>query len=289
MKVVINLYKRHQATVDNYITTAIKNAPMDYIEHADQILKKYTFFELVYSVNQQYRQVSPAICRKKREDFNVGSDKSHYFTKLELDEDGFYISNPYIHYRTGKASITVVRKIDGTFYVFDCDLITVLEDLRLIQFNSLHHKFKQAVYMLGSGLLVAISLALLFYGGYMFIMSFTTGVNTDFLHDVFKAIIAATLGIAIFDLAKQIIEHEVIFHTFTHDESREYKVLGKFLVSIIIALLIETLMVVFKIALNDYKDLQSAFFLLIGTTAMFVGLAYFYKTIIGSSKLKEEE
>ena len=288
MKVVINLYKRHQVTVDNYITTAIKNAPRDYIEHADQILKKYTFFELLYSVDQRYRQVSPAICRKKREDLNVGSDKSHYFTKLELDEDGFYISNPYIHYRTGKASITVVRKVDGIYYVFDCDLITVLEDLRLIQFNSAHHKFKQAVYMFGSGLLVAIALALLLYGGYKFVMTFF-GTHTDFLQDIFKAIIAATLGIAIFDLAKQIIEHEVIFHTFTHDESREYKVLGKFLVSIIIALLIETLMVVFKIALNDYKDMQAAFFLLIGTTAMFVGLAYFYKTIIGRSNLKNEE
>ena len=129
MKVVINLYKRHMATVDNYITTAIKNAPKDYIEHADEILKQYTFFQLLYSVDEEYRQISPAICRKQRENINVGSDKSHYFTKLELDEDGFYISNPYIHYRTGRASITVVRKMEGTYYVFDCDLITVLYDL----------------------------------------------------------------------------------------------------------------------------------------------------------------
>lgn len=288
MKVVINLYKRHKATVDNYIVTALKNAPKDYIEHADQILKKYTFFQLLYSVDEEYRQISPSICRKKRDTLNVGSDKRHYFTKLELDEDGFYISNPYIHYRTGRASITVVSKIEGTYYVFDCDLIAVLEELRLIQFNSAHHKFKQIVYMFGSGLLVAISLTLLLYGGYTFIMTFF-GEHTDFLHDIFRGIIAATLGIAIFDLAKQIIEHEVIFHSFNHDETREYKVLGKFLVSIIIALLIETLMVVFKIALDDYKDMQAAFFLLIGTTAMFVGLAYFYKTIIGRPHMKEEE
>jgi hypothetical protein len=286
MKVVINLYKRHKITVDNYISTAIKNAPKDYIEHADQILKKYTFFQLVYSVDEEYRQISPTIYRKQRETLNIGSDKSHYFTKLEFDEDGFYISNPYIHYRTGRASITIVIKIEGTYYVFDCDLITVLEELRLIQFNSAHHKFKKAVYMFGSGLLVAISLALLFYGGYTFVMTFFGG-HEDFLHDVFRGIIAATLGIAIFDLAKQIIEHEVIFHSFTHDEAREYKVLGKFLVSIIIALLIETLMVVFKIALNDYKDMQAAFFLLIGTTAMFVGLAYFYKTIIRRSDIDQ--
>lgn len=288
MKVVINLYKKHKLTVDNYITTSLKNAPTDYIEHSGVLLKKYKFIQLIYSVDKEYRQISPSVCRKEKETTNVGSDKTHYFTQLELDEDDFYISNPYIHYRTGKASITVVKKIDDIYYVFDCDLISVLEELRLIEFNSAHDKLKKGVYILGSGLLVAISIALLLYGAYIFIMTFFGG-DKDFLHDIFQAIIAATLGIAIFDLAKQIIEHEVIFHSFSHNEDRQYKVLGKFLVSIIIALLIETLMVVFKIALDDYKDMQNAFFLLIGTTAMFVGLAYFYKTIIGSSTSKEEK
>ena len=37
------------------------------------------------------------------------------------------------------------------------------------------------------------------------------------------------------------------------------KVLGKFLISIIIALSIETLMVVFKIALGDYTQMLAAY------------------------------
>lgn len=275
-------------TVDNYIITAIKNAPRDYIENADIILKKHPFLQLIYSVDENYQQVSPVICRQDRETFNIGANKRHYFTKLELDEDGFYVSNPYIHYRTGKASISVVRKIEGRYYIFDCNLITVLEELRLIEYNSTYDKMKKVVYSLGSGLLVAIALALIGYGSYMFLLIFF-GENVDFFQEIFKSIIAVTLGIAIFDLSKQIIEHEVIFHTFSHGEDRQYKVLGKFLVSIIIALLIETLMVVFKIALSDYKDMQAAFFLLIGTTAMFVGLAYFYKTIIGRCETKEKE
>jgi len=288
MKVVINVYKKHKATVDEFITQVIKSAPKDYIDNANEILKTHSFIQLIYSVDEEYHQVSPVICRQRRETFNIGSDKRHYFTKLELDDDGFYISNPYIHYRTGKASISIVRKIGEIYYVFDCNLVMVLEELRLIEYNTTHHRFKKVVYTLGAGVLVAIALALIIYGGYMFVSMFL-GHNIDFFHDIFKAIIAVTLGIAIFDLAKQIIEHEVLFHTFTHDEAREYKVLGKFLVSIIIALLIETLMVVFKIALEDYKDMLAAFYLLIGTTVMFVGLAYFYKTIIGSQKVDKEE
>lgn len=288
MKVVINLYKKHKATVDEFLASAIKNAPQDYIENANELLKKYSFIQLIYSVDAKYHQVSPVICRQRRESFNIGSDKRHYFTKVELNEDGFYISNPYIHYRTGKASISIVRKVGEVYYVFDCNLIAVLEELRLIEYNTTHHRFKQVVYMMGSAVLVAISLALILYGGYEFVSIFF-GNNIDFFHDIFKAIISVTLGIAIFDLAKQIIEHEVLFRSFTHDEAREYKVLGKFLVSIIIALLIETLMVVFKIALEDYKEMVAAFYLLIGTTVMFVGLAYFYKTIIGKEKSRHEE
>ena len=107
--------------------------------------------------------------------------------------------------------------------------------------------------------------------------------DIDFLHDIFKSIISITLGLAIFDLAKQIFEHEVIYHSFEHKEAQEYKVLGKFVISIVIALLIETLMVVFKIALSDGKEMLPAFYLIIGVTAMFVALAYFYKTINKSS------
>jgi len=59
--------------------------------------------------------------------------------------------------------------------------------------------------------------------------------------------------------------------------------LGKFLISIVVALSIETLMVVFKIALEDPSKMLSAFYLMIGVTIMFTGLAYFYKTIKESS------
>lgn len=278
MKVVINLYKKHKSTVDNYILTAIKNSPQDYIENAETILRKNHFFQLIYSVDEDFHQVSPVICRQNNETMNIGSNKRHYFTKLELDEDGFYISNPYVHYRTGRASISVVRKVGDRYYVFDCNLITILEELKLIEYNSTHEKVKKSIYLIGSAILTAIALALIFYGGYKFIVTFTDP-DVEFFQSIFKSIISVTLGIAIFDLAKQIIEYEVIFSSFTQDANHQYKVLGKFLVSIIIALLIETLMVVFKNALDDYKDMLSAFYLLIGTTAMFVGLAYFYKTI----------
>lgn len=283
MKEIINSYKKYKTTVDNYVLTSIKNENGDYIERADEILKKYNFIQLVYEVDKEFRQVSPVICRRNSETSSLKCDKSHYFTKLMLDEEGFYISNPYIHYRTGKASITVVRKVEENYFVFDCDLILLLEELKMIEYNSLHERIKRGVYIIGSTLLGVIALILILYGGWQLVSIFFIPEQGEFFHVMFKSIIAVTLGIAIFDLAKQIMEHEVLFHSFTHEEGRPYKILGKFLVSIVIALSIETLMVVFKITLDDYTQLLSAFYLLIGTTAMFVGLAYFYKTITSTS------
>lgn len=289
MKEVINIYKRHKMTVDNFIITFIKNSPKNYIENAELILSKNRFVQLIYGVDEKYKQATPVICRKRQESDHLGNDKSHYFMKMVLNGEDMYISNPYIHYRTGKASISAVHFMDGMYYVFDINLIELLEELRLIEYNKVHDKFKRAVYLFGSTMLAVVSIALIAYGSYILAKILFNSEEVDFLHDIFKSIIAITLGLAIYDLAKQIFEHEVLFQSFHHPEDKQYKVLGKFLISIVIALSIETLMVVFKIALEDNRQMLSAFYLMIGTTVMFVGLGWFYKTIKGVGCKEGEE
>ncbi len=279
MKEVISIYKKHKNTVDEFLVTLIKNLPQDYIQNADKILKENKMIQLLYAVDTNYIQISPTICKKKQDLESKGSQKSHYFSKVAVDEMGFYISNPYIHHRTGRASLSVVYKIVETYYVFDINMIDLLEELKLIEYNDIYDKIKRSVYFLGAFLLGIVAVALIIYGGYIFTMILSSDGDINLLHNIFQSIIAITLGIAIYDLSSQIFEHEVLFRAFHHEEDRQYKVLGKFLVSIIIALSIETLMVVFKIAIGDLNLMLSAFWLLIGTTLMIIGLAYFYKTI----------
>jgi len=283
MKEIINIYRKSKISVDAFITTLLSSLPKDYIDNADTILKNNEYIQLIYAVNDDFKQISPVICRKDRDEGNLNSDKSHYFTKLNLDNNSTYISNPYIHYRTGKASISAVIMIDKIYYIFDINLILLLEHLKLIEFNSFHNKVKKTIYTAGSVFLALVAIMLILYGGYIFFTLIFTLKESDFLQDIFKSIIAITLGLAIYDLSKQIFEHEVLFQSFNHSESKQYKMLGKFLISIVVALSIETLMVVFKIALEDPSKMLSAFYLMIGVTIMFTGLAYFYKTIKESS------
>ncbi|MCK9490763.1 MAG: hypothetical protein M0Q24_01625 [Sulfurimonas sp.] len=279
MKEVINAYRTQKINVDSFLKTFINSLSKNYMDNSLDILNKNRFIQLIYGVDSDFKQATPVISRRESDSSQIGNDKSHYFMKLQLDNDDIYISNPYIHHKTGKASISLVQLVDSNYYVFDINLIHLLEDLKLIEYNSIHDKVKRTVYFFGSTMLALVAIALISYGGYIFFTLLFSLSTSDFLHDIFTSIISMTLGLAIYDLAKQIFEHEVMYQSFHQTEDKQYKVLGRFLISIIIALSIETLMVVFKIALDDTSKMLSAFYLLIGTTIMLIGLGWFYKTI----------
>jgi len=95
------------------------------------------------------------------------------------------------------------------------------------------------------------------------------------LEMIFKPIIALTLSIAIFDLAKTILEQEVFFKSYSKNSKVETKILTKFLSTIIIALSIEALIVVFKIALNNYDHMINAFYLIAGIALILISLTIF--------------
>jgi hypothetical protein len=209
----------------------------------------------------------------------VGINKERYFANVKFNDKNVYMSNPYLHYKTGKPSISIVKKIEQIYVVFDIDLLMLLEELKLIEHNKKFDNYNKYIYALGGYSLSIVSIFLILYGLYAFVFIFNTTSSEDMLHEVFKSIIAITLGLAIHDLAKTIISHEVLFKNFGACEISQYHILGKFLVSIIIALSIESLMVVFKIVIDgkDYASIQYAFYLILGATIMIIGLAVFNK------------
>lgn len=285
MKNVVQLYRRHKTSIETYLKDYIKSFSVDkYLELENSPLSEAKFIQLAYSMDENLKQTSPMISKKNIGHDTIGKDKTHYFFKIILDSDEFYLSSPYIHHYTGYASISIVYKVGDTYYIFDIDLIAILEELNLLEYNRIHDKFTRVIYFLSATVLAIIAFILIIYGGYELHVLFGEIDTPQFFNSIFTSIISVTLGIAIFDLAKQIFEHEVLFHPFAHDKNKQYKALGKFLVSIMVALSIETLMVVFKLALTDYKSMVSAFYLLIGTTVMFIGFAYFYKTVIIGKK-----
>jgi len=282
MKEMIVLFKKHFEAIENFLTTTIENNSLECSSEAniDAAFKNLTSLKTTYLVDKNYRQASPSFYPKnKQDDTRAGINKERYFANVRFNDRNVYLSNPYLHYKTGKPSITMVKKMEHVFVVFDIDLLTLLEELKLIEHNKKFDNYNKYVYALGGYSLSLVSIFLILYGVYAFIFTFNTTSSEGMLHEIFKSIIAITLGLAIHDLAKTIISHEVLFKNFGACEISQFNILGKFLVSIIIALSIESLMVVFKIVIEgkNYASIQYAFYLILGATIMIIGLAIFNK------------
>jgi hypothetical protein len=164
---------------------------------------------------------------------------------------------------------------EGNYILFfDFQIESLLERLSLIELNKPFHTITKAFYTVAGYSMFLLSLFMVFYSLYEFVHSFTVrGIFN--LDTIFKPIIALTLGVAIFDLAKTILEQEVYFKSYSKTAKVETKMITKFLISIIIALSIEALMVVFKIAINDYDKMINALYLITGISLILIALSIF--------------
>jgi len=131
----------------------------------------------------------------------------------------------------------------------------------------------------------AFSLALLAVAFILFINGikafFTNELNIFHIDikEMFEATILLTLSLAIFDLVKAIFEEEVLGHHKKGEPDEIHKTMVRFLGSIIIALAIEALMLVFKFAIIDPEKLIYAVYLIGGVTMLLFGLSIYLRSI----------
>jgi uncharacterized protein YacL len=90
-------------------------------------------------------------------------------------------------------------------------------------------------------------------------------------------IIFLTLGLAVFDLGKTILEEEVLMHKdiFRHSSTR--RTITRFIAAILIAVSIEALLMMFKSALNESLSIMPAVWMMLTAVGLLVGLgSYVY-------------
>jgi hypothetical protein len=131
-------------------------------------------------------------------------------------------------------------------------------------------------YSLFSFALSAVAL-LLFVKGIFSFLHFGTDFAAMDINKIFEATILLTLSLAIFDLVKAIFEEEVMGKEKKSGSSDSHQTMVRFLGSIIIALSIEALMLVFKFAMTDPIKLQYAVYLISGVSILLVALSLYMK------------
>jgi len=278
MNEFMNTYKDNIVDIENFLVETVFNLGSLSDRETNEFKKVFKVFpslELIYICDESTMvQTSENIYRNKTSNIPIGRNRDYLLNKLKFDSSNIAISKSYISSATGTTCITVAKKENDKIYFLDFTLSFLLQRLGLIEIHSGFNFVSKSFYFLTANIMMVLAIFTIGYSVYEFIDSilYKDGLSIE---SIFKPVIALTLGLAIFDLAKTVLAQEVVFKSYSKNSTAEYKVLTKFSITIIIALLIESLMVVFKIALEDYSQMIHAFYLISGVSVLVISLALF--------------
>ena len=278
MKEYLSIYEMNKNKIETFIQESIINigtVKKQKTQNFKELFFLFPSLELVYIINKESKiQISSNYYRNKIDERAKNSTREYLISKLHFTDTNIAFSAPYISNATKNGCITATIKEGDDIIFLDFKLETLLERLNLIELNKGFHTLTKTFYSIAGFSMAFLSVFIIFYSLYGFVNSFL--LQSDFtLDSIFKPVIALTLGIAIFDLAKTVLEQEVFFKSYSSNSKVETKMITKFLITIIIALSIEALMVVFKIALHDYEQMINALYLISGVSFIIIALSIF--------------
>ena len=246
------------------------------IENAmDKVAHEVHNFEALYVLDSSGRQISDNISLNK--DFCIGKDedrssRAYFYRAVKLKR--CVLSDPYPSSLTNELCVTASMPIYDSakrllFIVcIDISLKDILKIIEPSSYENFFMYFSRFMYLAFAFVLFLVT-CFLFYKG---LTSFFAQ-NSILIQQMFESTIAITLALAIFDLAKTIIEEEVLMRS--KDKSGIQKNMVRFLGSIIIALSIEALMLVFKLVTGDLSLMLYAIYLLVGISVLLASLSFY--------------
>lgn len=249
-----------------------------------ELIKYEAFYVLDSNGYQLAGKIANCVNCIDRNIFENNSQESrslHSYFYGAVREKRCYLTEPYPSSLNGKLCVTVSMPIyddKGELLYVVCADISLADILKLINPSSMYGKFGTLTRVIYATL--AMSLLLI---AFIFFFLGIQSLITNSLHlisatQMFEATILLTLSLAIVDLAKAFFEEEVL-GVSTSKEKGSSKTMVKFIASIIIALAIEALMLVFKFAMTSPDNIIYAVYLITGVAVLILSLSvYIYLT-----------
>ena len=247
--------------------------------------------EGVYLLDEKGVQVSPTFTQHEQIDDDIGrirADRAYYYRAVR--EERCTLTDPYPSLITGDLTVTASAPIfneNGELKYVACIDIPLDEAIKVAHPTTMDHLFSEffkLAYGAFAFALIAVAV-LLFFKGIQSFFVYEITPDKFKIKDMFEATILLTLALAIFDLSKTLIEEEILGRHKEHNVSGPHKTMVRFLGSIIIALSIEALMLVFKFAIIDPNKLIYAMYIVMGVAFLLISLAIYIKF----TKLKIDE
>ena len=239
--------------------------------------------EGVYLLDEKGVQVSPTYTKNKQIDDDIGkirADRAYYYRAVR--EERCTLTDPYPSLLSDDLTVTVSAPIfneDNQLKYVACLDMAPEEILKVghpTTLDTIFGKFFKLTYAAFAVALAAVALLLFLKGIQSFFINDIT-IETFKIKDVFEATILLTLALAIFDLSKTILEEEILGRHKENNISGPNKTMVKFLGSIIIALSIEALMLVFKFAIINPEEIVYAMAIVGGVALLLITLAVYIK------------
>ena len=262
----------------------LPNIAIDVVyEGLNRIVHEISEANVAYILDAGGKQISKMIATKdKYKDFAIEFNQSNrtYFYKA-VKEKKCILTDPYPSLIGGEMVVSAAMPIFNDkgellyVAVIDLPLDELLKFVHQEKGDKWAHNFNRIVYGIFATALFAICVLLFFDGIKMF---FAYSLNSIDIKKMFESTILITLSLALFDLVKTLLFEEVIGEKDEHPLAI-HKTMIKFLGSIVIALAIEGLMLVFKFAMISPQKLLYATALLVSVTFLLIGLAYYMKNV----------
>jgi len=263
------------------------NISLEDLQNAIKRLKKnIPQYEAIYVLNKKGVQVTKNVSdNSKFKDKGLGKnrlDRAYYYRAVR--EKRCVLTNPYPsllgNTMVVTASYPIYNEKNELLYIvcIDISLEHILQMIHPSSIDSWFGKVTKFAYAAFSLALLAIAV-LLFAKSIQGFVGHGFGIAKTDIKEMFEATILLTLSLAIFDLVKAIFEEEVLGHHKKQAADDIHKTMVRFLGSIIIALAIESLMLVFKFAMIDPSKLINAVYIIAALSMLLISLSVYLKSI----------
>ena len=269
--------------LERNLPNRLPNIGVDVIyEGLKRIINELPDANVAYILDANGKQISEMISLKDNFKGKIEFNQLNrtYFYKA-VKERKCILTDPYPSLIGGKmvvsAAMPVFNARGNLLYVavIDIPLNKLLKFIHKERGDTIARNVNRGIYAMFAAALFAICILLFFNGIKMF---FTYTLSTIDIKKMFESTILITLSLALYDLVKTLLFEEVIGEKEEHPLAI-HKTMIKFLGSIIIALAIEGLMLVFKFAMIAPNKLIYAALLLGAVTFLLIGLAYYMKSV----------
>ncbi|WP_027327783.1 PDC sensor domain-containing protein [Helicobacter pametensis] len=249
----------------------------------EKIALEIQIFDALYVLDaqgNQVRKLNQESCDVIPKELPNYSDRAYFY---ECKKEGRCIlTDPYPSKNGGKLVVTASYPIydqNQELQYIACIDLTLEEALAIGAPTKLYNFFSKTsnlAYMALSLMLFLVS-ALLFARGVYSFWHAVVHFNRLDIKEVFEATILLTLSLAIVDLVKAIFEEEVLGRNSGESHYAIHKTMIRFLGSIIIALAIEALMLVFKFSIIEPEMIRYTLYLTGGVALLLLGLSVYVK------------